>query len=174
MPLSIKIRFYVPIVFVLAVAGIAAVFSYARAGASMRQVIEFGSIVLGGIVGIYGLLLNVQSARNASARKFIERWTDPQFGPYRKVLSQMVHGKDPTLHSLDRQAIVAILNFWEELAIAVLRGEADESILRDFFYTPALVCFRASENWIGETRKQLNQPTAYTSFEKLYRRWEPT
>jgi len=173
MGMGVKIRFYVPIVFLLVVAGIAAVILYWKADSAGREVIEFASAVLGGIVAIYGLLLNVQSARNASARRFLERWTDPQFAKYRAAVSKMLHGKDATFETLDRQTVLAILNFWEEMAIAVLRKEADEAILKDFFYTVALGCYRVAGPWIERNRNELNQPTAYVPFQKLYNRWEP-
>jgi hypothetical protein len=173
MGLRLKSRFYVPIVLLLVVAAVLAVVLYWKAGPSEREVIEFGSAVLGGIVAIYGLLLNVQSARNAAARRFLERWTDPQFDEYRKELWKMLHTTDKTLESMDRRKVVTILDFWEELAIAVLRQEADEPILKDFFYSVALLCYRAAASWIVDNRQSLNQPTAYRQFQNLYERWEP-
>lgn len=73
--------------------------------------------------------------------------------------------------SIDNHSAREVLNFFEELAIAVNSEEASDEAARAFFYTIVSKYFIAMEPWIGEQRKTSNQPSAYKEYEKLYKRW---
>ena len=61
--------------------------------------------------------------------------------------------------SMDRQILIAILNFWEEVAIAVFSHEADERLLRDFFPdTMVLRTFGVTQEWIRKARVEKKLP----------------
>ena len=140
-----------------------------RLGPSGRDTLKFGAALLGGVTAIYALLLNVQARRGSAATKFIERWNDPKFEECRKAISATLDGE---FDKIEVHTTRHALNFFEELAICAHRKEADEEILRDFFYTVALMYFRSTHTWIKERRQLRNQPTAYIHYEKLYGRWE--
>lgn len=164
----IQFRFSIPIFSVLILLGVALVATYARIK-DYRETIQFASGLVGGGAAIYALLLSVQTKRSAAAARFIERYNDPSFAELRKVLSREVYpGPD---HAPDPQGISGLLNFFEEMALAVNSKEADENIARGFFFSVSGKFYRALESQIIELRKTGNQPTAFVEYERLYRRW---
>jgi len=167
----VSFRLSVPLVIFFGLAWAALVALYGEVSQPRQEVIKFAAELLGGATAVYALFMNVQSVRNAAARRFIERWTDPNFATFRKAISDMVDAGSPA--HFDKQTLLAILNFWEEIAIAVLSREADERLLNDFFYTTVLKCFKVTQKWVEDERTRRNQPTGYIQFEKLYNRWKP-
>ncbi len=99
--------------------------------------------------------------------------------PMRDVLIDIMEGRlDPLVlvrTNVDIKArrllIVSVLNFFEELAIAVLRGSADEDRLKLFFSAIASQSFAKLEDWIRNERKIDNEDGYYTQFEKVVKRW---
>jgi Domain of unknown function (DUF4760) len=164
----IQFRISIPIFSVVVLLGIVLIATYARIK-EYRETIQFASGLVGGGAAIYALLLSVQTRRSAAASRFVERYNDPSFAELRKVLSAEVYpGSD---HTPDPQGISALLNFFEEMALAVNSKEADEKIARGFFFSVSGKFYRALELKIIELRKTGNQPTAFVEYEKLYRRW---
>jgi hypothetical protein len=133
-----------------------------------RPSIEFGASLLGGSAAVYALLLNVQARRASSASLYIQRYNDPGFSDMRKELSATL--KDSS-QVTDEHARGAMLNFFEELSLAVNNKQADEVIVRGFFYSISGKYYRALTPWISNVRNKSNQPTAYVEFERLYKRW---
>ena len=88
-----------------------------------------------------------------------------------KTISDLLEIGKPD--NIDRQTLIAVLNFWEEVAIGVFSHEANEGIVKDFFNTMVLRTFMVSQSWIGRQRLEKNYPTAYIQFENLYNRWKP-
>lgn len=168
---QIQIRFSVPALVIIVLLAGGVVYLFAVSSPDHREAIKFAAALLGGATAVYSLLVSAQSTRNAAARKFIERWTDPGFADYRKAISELADSN--SLAGLNRQMILAILNFWEEIAIAVLSKEASEALLRDFFRSAAVKCFLVTKDWIAEQRIKHNQPSGYIQFERLFERWAP-
>lgn len=166
---SFRLSIPVLIFFVLAWAGVVALFW--RVSPANQELVKFAAELLGGATAIYALFMNAQSARSAAGRRFIERWTDPNFASLRTAVSGLLEKGKPD--DMDRQTLIAILNFWEEIAIAVFSHEADERLLKDFFNTMALRTFGVTQDWIIKARVAKNYPTAYIQFEYLYNRWRP-
>ncbi len=166
---QIQIRLSVPALAIIVLLAGGIVYLFAVSSADHRETIKFAAALLGGATAVYSLLVSAQSTRNAAARKFIERWTDPGFADYRKAMSEMANTN--SLAGLNRQMILAILNFWEEIAIAVLSKEANETLLKDFFRSVAVKCFLVAKDWVVEQRKTHNHPAAYIQYERLYGRW---
>jgi hypothetical protein len=164
----IQFRFSIPIFLVLVVLGVVLVVTHARVK-EYRETIQFASGLVGGGAAIYALLLSVQTRRSAAASRFVERYNDPGFAELRKVLSREVYPGPE--HAPDPQGISALLNFFEEMSLAVNSKEADEKIARGFFFSVSGKFYRALENQIIELRKTGNQPTAFVEYERLYRRW---
>jgi hypothetical protein len=166
---QIQIRLSVPALAIIVLLAGGVVYLFAVSSLDHRETIKFAAALLGGATAVYSLLVSAQSTRNAAARKFIERWTDPGFADYRKAISDIANAN--SLAGLDRQKILAILNFWEEIAVAVLSKEANETLLKDFFRSAAVKCFLVAKAWIEEQRKTHNQPSGYIEYERLYTRW---
>ncbi|MGA2985175.1 MAG: DUF4760 domain-containing protein [Terriglobia bacterium] len=168
---QVSFRLSVPVLifFVLACAGVVALFWLVSP--AHQEVVKFAAELLGGATAIYALFMNAQSARNAAARRFIERWMDPNFASFRTVLTELLEKEKPD--DLHRQTLIAILNFWEEIAIAVFAHEASELLLQDFFNTMVLRTFAVTQVWINKERNTKKYPTAYIQFENLYNRWRP-
>lgn len=101
----------------------------------------------------------------------MRRWNAPDFRDYRKAIRDTIDAKSVT--GVDNLLTSAILSFWEEVAIAVLHKEADEGLMKEFLFTPAIRYFMGAELHIASLRRHKNQPTAYAEYEKLYKRWCP-
>jgi hypothetical protein len=164
----IQLRISIPILSIVVLLGIVLIATYAKIK-EYRETIQFASGLVGGGTAIYALLLSVQTRRSAAASRFVERYNDPSFAELRKVLSAEVYAG--TDHTSDPQGISALLNFFEEMALAVNSKEADEEIARGFFFSVSGKFYRALEQQIVKLRKEGNQPTAFIEYEKLYRRW---
>ena len=77
------------------------------------------------------------------------------------------------LQNLDSLHTTSLLNFWEEMAIAVLAKEADEGLLKEFFFTPVIRYFMTVKGYIDDKRTRTGQTTAYIKYEELNKRWSP-
>ncbi len=168
---QIRFRLSIPVLILFVLAWAAVVILFWQVTTANKEVVKFAAELLGGATAIYALFLNVQSARNAAARRFMERWTDPSFAGFRKATSAMLEKGNPG--DVDRQTLLAILNFWEEMAIGVFSHEADEGLLRDFFNTMVVRSFAVTQDWIRKERVAKNYPAAYIQFESLYNHWRP-
>jgi hypothetical protein len=164
-----RITFSAPVLILIFLVALGLIICHVSLPQWYRDTLAFGSALVGGGAAVYALLLNVQARRAASAAHFIERYNDPSFGELRKVISISIRPGMPD--PIDIHSAGAILNFFEELAIAVNSEEASDQAARAFFYTIVSKYFRAMEPWISEQRNSGNQPTAYKEYEKLYRRW---
>jgi hypothetical protein len=164
---SIQFRFSIPLVVVVAIVGLTVIVAYGRVR-EYRDTIQFASGLVGGAVAIYALLLNVQTRRSTAASRFVERYNEPTFAELRKVLSKAI--STPS-HTLEPHSVRSLLNFFEEMAIAVNSKEADEKLARGFFFSISGKFYRALEGQIRDLREAGNQPTAFIEYEKMYRRW---
>jgi Domain of unknown function (DUF4760) len=164
-----QFRFTLPYLVLVVGLGIGVIVLYAVIP-GQRDVIKFSAVMVGGVTAIYSLLLNAQATRTASAAKFIERWNRPDFAVYGKVVSDALETN--TVTQFDRQTNLAVLNFWEELAVAANRGEAYESLLDAFFHTAAIRYFEAAKPWIDAQRIALHIPTGYIEYERMAVRWQ--
>jgi hypothetical protein len=72
----------------------------------------------------------------------------------------------------DLEVIRTVLSFFEEVSIATLRKEADEALLKDFFWTVAVRFFLATKPWIDKRRTDIHRPTMFVEYEKLHARWQ--
>ena len=148
---GIRVRFTIPPVAVLlmsltAVGGMT-IWHY-RVGDAGRQTLQFAAVLVGAAVAVFTLLLGRQTRRVSAALRFIERWNSPELVDLRKGLRDLLRDAekldpitdaDSSIKALDRRTTtVWILNFFEEMAIAIQSGEVEETILKDFFRTAAL------------------------------------
>ncbi|MGA8029865.1 MAG: DUF4760 domain-containing protein [Bryobacteraceae bacterium] len=169
--MRIPIKFYIPILAVLLVLGIGAVWLHAIWTPDKSRTIEFASALIGGLTALYTLLLSVQQRRAYAAAQFMQRWNAPDFRDYRKAVRDTIDAKSAV--GVENLLTSAILSFWEEVSIAVLHKEADEGLMKEFLFTPAIRYFMAVETHIQSIRVHKSQPTAYAAYERLYKRWCP-
>lgn len=121
---QVNFRLSIPVLVFIGLAWLGVVLIFWHVGPANREVIKFAAEFLGGAAAIYALFLSTQSARSAAGRRFIERWTDPNFASLRTAVSELlIEKKKP--EDMERQTLLAILNLWEEIAITVFSHEAD-------------------------------------------------
>jgi hypothetical protein len=169
--MRLPVKFYIPILALLTLVGLVAVGFHWRLAADKSKTVEFIAAVVGGITAIYTLLLSIQQRRTAAAAAFMQRWNNPDFLEYRKLVRKSIDAK--SVQSLDELGIGIVLSFWEEVAIAILHNESDESLMKEFFFSPCLRFFEAAKPDIDRRRIQYTQPTAFKEYERLYLRWCP-
>lgn len=108
-------------------------------------------------------------ARRSLAYRFIERWSSPEFVSLRKELLPFYEGRKPAQEL--KEPLVHTLNFFEEMAIAVLSHSADEEILKRFLGAVTLVSFQSALEFIQFNRKHMNDPRVWVEYERLTQRW---
>ena len=126
------------------------------------KTIEYGVVISAVVVVLYTLLFQLQATRVAASARFIERWSDSNFAEMRKDLSQVIRGRTPA-DSVDRAKIIAILDFFEDLATAVLyRQAAEEQLNQDFHFGPGTVTVytRAAPNTTSFRAEPCTSPPA--------------
>jgi hypothetical protein len=169
--MRLPIRFYIPILAILVACGGGAVYLHLLLSLDKSKTVEFGAAVVGGITALYGLMLSIHQRRTTAAARFVERWNSTDFAKHRGAIRKSIeHGPSPDAD----YATAFMFSFWEEMAIAVMTKEADERLLKQFFFSIVLRHFTASEEWLRQLRKDKAQPTAFIEYEKLCARWRPT
>src|ERR1035438_7451997 len=163
--MRIPIKFYIPILLVLVVVGVGAVALHWHWSADHSKTVEFSVAVIGGLTGLYGLLLGIQQRRATSATRFMQRWNSNDFRRYRKAIRQTIDDNGP--QNVDVIDTAFILDFWEELAIAVLAKEADEGLLKRFFYSALIRYYLSTAIYVAELKAKTGQPTGYAYFNEL-------
>jgi Domain of unknown function (DUF4760) len=145
-----------------------------------RATIAFTATVLGGAFALYTYLQGIDERRTQNAHHLIERWNNADMMSIRLVLLDVMENRldpknvtrnDPAI--LERRShIVTVLNFFEELSIAVIKKTANEDRLKDFFSSIVQQAFAKLEDWIRAERKTDNEPAYYCHFEVLAERWK--
>jgi len=169
--MRLPVKFYIPILTLLALVGIVAIGFHWHLASDKSRTVEFIAAVVGGITAIYTLLLSIHQRRTAAAAAFMHRWNNPDFLEYRKLVRKSIDAK--SVQGLDEVSIGILLSFWEEAAIAILHNESDESLMKEFFFSPCLRFFEAAKPDIDRRRLTYTQPTAFKEYERLYLRWCP-
>ena len=70
------------------------------------------------------------------------------------------------------QSLGIVLNFFEDIAIAIENDMADESYVKNFFRGIVIGYFDGYSWLINERRKLNNEPHIYSKFESLANRWK--
>jgi Domain of unknown function (DUF4760) len=126
--------------------------------------------------------LEQQKKREAFA--LMARWNSPQLFHARSATHKVLEtfkrpgGGDGAVRALlnsdENVAMNArhVLNFLEELAIAVKVDHADEELLATAFAGLVLRSFRAYQSWIAEHRSAADRQKVWAELEGLYKKWE--
>jgi Domain of unknown function (DUF4760) len=159
---------------------------YHRSRDRDRQTVAFAASIVAGAFALYTYLQGLEQKQNECAEKLIERWNVPAVLPLRKPIREITEGlldagnferskRGDKLSEEQlglRSDIVAILSFWEEVALAVRTKSANEEKIQRYF-EPVMVqgydCMRA---WIENERKVDNEPIYFLELEKVVLRWK--
>jgi hypothetical protein len=71
----------------------------------------------------------------------------------------------------EARSVISILNFFEEMAISVNEGLADERMLGLYFGTTIKRCYALSQPVVTELRTRTGNPAVYKSIERLIGAW---
>ena len=125
---------------------------------------------------------SLKAVRIEKAFSYIQRWNAAPFlerQQWRVVLDK-IHGMTPAQVAdlfnkdrADRAVVVDVLNFFEEVALAVNEGLADEETLLKFFRDMLEGYYHQSAEWINRLRTDDTRPRpkVYIEFETLIKRW---
>ena len=127
------------------------------------------------------VMVHEQSPQDIAFR-FSERWNDPQMFHTRDACRQIMDMLSPTVDAarakdeleadeVMRRNLRPILNFLEELALAIRTERADQEITRRFFAGIVTNVFLVTEEWIKDQRAHRKRPQLWVEFEWLYKTW---
>jgi hypothetical protein len=118
------------------------------------------------------------------AISYLNRWNTPEFFYTRKTYG-VVFDKfrqsgaaavktyllDPA-NAGEASNVGHILNFWEEMAIAIHRGLADEELIFSAYRGTVVRSFNALSDWVEEERRLKGTQKLWEEAEQLYNIWK--
>lgn len=155
----------------------------------LRTTIVFGASALGVAGAIYSALLASENLQGVIKHRqldfsfgYMVRWNDPAFSKlkhrWREIL-EVIRGRSPediekllNENKEDRTTAVDVLNFFEEMAIAIKFGTADELILREAFHGIIIDYYSTAEPWIERHRAAKARPRFLCELEELRDKWK--
>jgi hypothetical protein len=124
---------------------------------------------------------SITEQKIARAFEFHRRWNDPALAQikanFREIIeSGKAHVAENVEHLIDadkakRIAVVEVLNFFEELSIAVHSGVADDETLCRGFRGPLREYHATLQPWIKQHRSSNKRPTMWIEMERLVEKW---
>jgi hypothetical protein len=160
-------------------------FKFSQLDESHRGVVLFGATIVGGAFALYSYLHRIQEHRFAEAGEMMQRWNAPERLTSRMVMADVTDGNfdlekirrrnpgqkfDEETHKL-RIQILAVLNFYEELAIGIAEKSMDNDRCFRFFRSMAEQTWTSLSSWIQSERNVDRNQTYYCEFEALVMRW---
>jgi hypothetical protein len=157
-----------------------------------REELRFVVITLataGGVASAYyvgrGLRATADSNRITRSFSYPARWGDPSWAPARRIVGRVLiecRGKpEPERLRIMKDAIetdsalevetISVLNFLEELSLAVNLGLADEEVIYRYYRGTVVRTFDLLAPWIREHRDKREAPRRWLELEKLYEAW---
>jgi hypothetical protein len=117
--------------------------------------------------------------RQMEALRYTARWNEPHMVEARKACREvlLMNGsgvKDITesLSENDRELrALHMLNFLEELAVAIQHDVADEVIMKEMYRDAVVLVWGCMGQWAISYRTLRNQPGALVHLEALYKKW---
>jgi len=124
---------------------------------------------------------HLESSKRLGALKFVERWNNPGMHHVKLTARDVVREKRKTpeldlekeLEDRTKSANVAdVLNFFEEMAIAIQLGLIDEGTVRQFFRGIVVTYYDAFGGWIEKRRSERSNPRFFKEYEWLWKQWK--
>lgn len=157
----------------------------------IRDTIEFFTLSLTAATGIASvfylantLKLTLERQKVELTFKLTDRWNSPEFHYSRRAMHEIFE----TFRAVGKEAVVAeledalnvekamnvrhILNFFEEIAIAVRKGHVVESILEDCYKGPFVRAFNVLSDWIAVHRDRTQRHQLWEQGQWLYEKWK--
>jgi hypothetical protein len=121
----------------------------------------------------------IAAVKDDLAARFAERWTDATMFHTRNECRVLINNRtNPSqvmadLQNSESKATNAgnVLNFLEELSIAVLSGRCSEQTAKELFCGIVLNIWHATEPWVRAQRVNRGRPQLWSRLEELYGRW---
>lgn len=160
-----------------------------------RAAIVFGASSLGGLGALAGafylargLILTAQQQEDAMRRKemenafrYLERWNNPVFHHLKIAAGRVIEiqekqGAEAVTDELNKDAIFRsnvtdVLNFFEEIAIAINSKIVDEKTLRRAYRGLIHMYCMALEDFVVHRRQKFSNPRLFVEVENLHKRW---
>lgn len=139
-------------------------------------------IIYVAVMALYFFMRSQKQKKRSASMYFIKRWND---GRYQRVFSQLSSNPENTHRDIRDvlfdsaskwesddyfKELEGVWNFFEELSIAIIFGEADEEIAKEFFIYSLINTYRISERALHELRRN-NSKALYLNMERLYGKW---
>jgi hypothetical protein len=118
-------------------------------------------------------------SRRLEAMRYAARWNEPRMEQARKACREILQMDGRGVHDItealtveDRELrVVHMLNFLEEVAVAIERDVADPEVLRDVYRDAVVLVWRCMDQWAIKYRVGRGQPSAWVHLEALYKAW---
>jgi Domain of unknown function (DUF4760) len=144
----------------------------------------FIAAILGGIGVLISAMNDIDARREEisqgrarEALRFISDWNSPEFyhakNKGREVLAhfeQNGHGTHPFVEER-LQNLMDVLNFFEEMSIAIQLDHVDDAVARRFFRSITINYWQMTEPWIKNRRAGKQNTRLLIEFEELAKRW---
>ena len=193
--ISIKVTRARAIIFFIIGLGVTGV--YHEATEDWKGTIKFGATFFAAVVAIYAVLQTADSIRNNTkqvrqsaqeqrvrfALEISGRWTErirdlrPEWGSLMLKFRDM--SPDARAEYLisdenmkQKGMVLDVLNYFEEAAVAVNLGVADEQTVRRHQESLALEYWTIFESWVTAYRDEKKSPSRYVEFETVVNRWK--
>ena len=153
------------LVLLVAAATVGVIWLHVRLPENQKKEADFTAAIVSGLGIVYTVLLTVQTRRSASAARFAERWNALDFSTARREVGEAIRGKKH-LDQVDRLHLVQVLNFFEEMAISIDSGEAQEPILKKFFLGVVVDGAETFRGWIKAEQAKSN-PALFKEFLRM-------
>ena len=150
------------------------------AASYMEFMLMFGLAFIG--VGVYTLAFykvrEIRSGQTVRAGEFISRWNSPDFMRISSMLfdleqiDRIRHAEG--LDELSREefnSTIVLLNFFEEMGLAIESRIVAESLLERYFAQTATELFKVLYPLIETIRKERRNSSIFVNYEKLVGRW---
>lgn len=185
-PVYIRLSILWFVVVLLAACALVGLYHYSAA--KYRSTIIFGTSVLGGVLTIWGLLQSAENLRRANyerkleaSARYVERWNNPSYlelkTKWRELNSSVENFTPEEIAAMlerdleKRITVVEILNFFEEMAVAILTEMADEKLLKRTFCIAIRKAYQRYGHWIDVHRTNRNARAYWSETQTLYERW---
>jgi hypothetical protein len=167
------------------------IIAYIFVPARWREVLVFLAAVLGG-VGVLISAMNeidtrheenktrreqIDHERARGALDFVSGWNSPEFyhakNKGREVIEHFEkkgYEDDPVIDER-LQNLLDVLNFFEEMSIAIQLGHVDDTVAKRFFRSIAIHYWQTAEPWIKKRRIAKGNPRLGCEFEALAKSW---
>ncbi len=130
-------------------------------------------------LGVNAAYLDREEARRKKdlALERAARWNDPALYHVRDVVRELFdadHTSPQFSSSIEAKKtnVVHFLNFLEEIAIVIEKGDADEAILKDAFVGVVTTACSKLDHWIVQYRIKRGRPNLWIKLEKLGEKWQ--